>query len=218
MPDSFTTSAPPTVSAGDFRRALLGWYRANGRPLPWRLDPSPWRVWISEMMLQQTTVATVLPRYESFLERFPTVTAMARAKVEDVLAAWSGLGYYTRARNLHAAAVRVVREHQGVFPKEPAVVRDLPGFGDYSTAAILSIVHGVPLAVVDGNVIRVVSRLAMLPGHAKSPALRKAVQIEADRLIDVEEPGDFNQAMMELGARVCTPTSPDCDGCPVEAF
>jgi len=170
------------------------------------------------MMLQQTTVATVLPRYESFLERFPAVEALAEAKVEDVLAAWSGLGYYTRARNLHAAAIRVVREHQGVFPKDPVVVRDLPGFGDYSTAAILSIVHGLRMAVVDGNVIRVVSRLATLPGHAKSPALRKAVQVEADRLIDPGEPGDFNQAMMELGATICSPASPACGGCPVEQF
>lgn len=169
-------------------------------------------------MLQQTTVATVLPRYESFLRDFPTISAMAKAPLESVLASWSGLGYYTRARNLHAATKVVMATHGGRFPEDRKSVRALPGFGDYSTAAMLSIVHGQPLAVVDGNVIRVIARLQALPGHAKSTALKRAIQATADQLIDPGEPGDFNQAIMELGATVCTPTSPRCGECPVETF
>jgi len=201
-----------------FRRALLLWYRRVGRDLPWRKNRSAWRVWVSEMMLQQTTVATVLPRYESFLRDFPSIRAMAEAPLESVLASWSGLGYYTRARNLHAATNVVMATHGGRFPEDRKSVRALPGFGDYSTAAILSIVHGQPLAVVDGNVIRVIARLQRLPGHAKSTALKREVQAVADRLIDPGEPGDFNQAIMELGATVCTPTSPRCGECPVVRF
>ncbi|MDZ4804298.1 MAG: A/G-specific adenine glycosylase [Candidatus Eisenbacteria bacterium] len=204
-----------SIRPAPFRRALLTWYRRVGRDLPWRRNRTAWRIWVSEMMLQQTTVATVLPRYESFLRDFPTIARMAGAPLEAVLASWSGLGYYRRARNLHAAASIVMTTHGGRFPRDREAVRALPGFGDYSTAAILSIVHGQPMAVVDGNVIRVISRLRALPGHSRSPILKRAVQAEADQLISPEEPGDFNQAIMELGATVCTPTSPRCDDCPV---
>lgn len=208
-----TTDDP--IRPAPFRRALLAWYRRVGRDLPWRNNRTAWRIWVSEMMLQQTTVATVLPRYEDFLRAFPTIASMASAPLEAVLASWSGLGYYTRARNLHAAARVVMATHGGRFPEDRKAVRALPGFGDYSTAAILSIVHGQSLAVVDGNVIRVIARLRALPGDSKSGALKRSVQACADQLIDPEEPGDFNQAIMELGATVCTPTSPACSECPV---
>jgi A/G-specific adenine glycosylase len=197
------------------RRALLAWYDRVRRPLPWRGGRDPYRVWISEIMLQQTTVRAVVPYYEAFLAEFPDLRSLAAAPLEAVLARWSGLGYYSRARNLHAAARRVVETHGGTFPRTPEEVRALPGIGDYTTAAILSIVHDAPLAVVDGNVIRVVARLLAESGHARSTSLVKAVRARAQALLDPARPGDFNQAMMELGATVCAPRSPDCGGCPL---
>lgn len=198
-------------------QALLEWYDANRRDLPWRASPDPYRVWISEIMLQQTRVETVVGYYRRFLERFPTVLALADAPLDDVLALWSGLGYYARARNLHRAARAIQDRHDGVFPSDPDAVRDLPGIGDYTAGAILSIAFGRREAVVDGNVIRVLSRLRALEGNPKETRLKNACWEIARSLVPADRPGDFNQALMELGATVCTPSSPGCGTCPVAA-
>jgi A/G-specific adenine glycosylase len=179
------------------RRALLAFYDARRRDLPWRRDPDPYRVWVSEVMLQQTRVDAVVPYYERWLRRFPTVAALASAEPDDVLRAWEGLGYYARARNLHRAA-RVVREHHhGAVPSEPSALRALPGVGDYTAGAIASIAFGRAEPAVDGNVRRVLARL--LDVAAPAPARLRKV---AAALVPSERPGDFNQALMELGATV----------------
>jgi A/G-specific adenine glycosylase len=194
---------------------LLAWYRRSHRDLPWRRTRDPYAIWVSEVMLQQTQVATVIPYYERFLARFPDVGALARASLDDVLKAWEGLGYYARARNLHAAARQVVTAHGGRVPDDPVVVRSLPGVGEYVAAAVQSIAFGAPLAVVDGNVKRVVARLFALRGPVDRPAGVRAVRERAQALLDARDPGSFNQAVMELGAVVCRPLHPDCPGCPV---
>ncbi|HSY93650.1 MAG TPA: A/G-specific adenine glycosylase [Candidatus Binatus sp.] len=192
-----------------FRTQLLAWYDANARDLPWREDRDPYRVWLSEVMLQQTRVAAVIAHYHEFLRRFPTVEKLARAREASVLAAWSGLGYYRRARMLHAAAKVVVRELGGEFPSTAQGLLALPGVGRYTAAAIASIAFGEPVAVVDGNVERVLQRVSgrRMAGEDFWRA--------AEGLLDRERPGDFNQAMMELGATVCTPRAPACLTCPV---
>jgi A/G-specific adenine glycosylase len=203
-----------------FRRALLAWYASEKRDLPWRergLDKTVttgdfYRVWISEIMLQQTRVEAAIPYYHRFLARFPDVESLARAPEPDVLTAWSGLGYYSRARNLHRAAKQVVAV--GV-PADLPGLRQLAGVGPYTAAAVASIALGLPHAAVDGNVLRVISRLLNDPGEISSPATRKRFGDEAQRLLDPRRPGDFNQAMMELGATVCVPRSPHCARCPV---
>lgn len=201
-----------------FRRALLRWYGARKRTLPWRDSTDPYRVWISEIMLQQTTVKAVIPYYQRFLDAFPTVESLAAAPLDAVLARWSGLGYYSRARNLHRAAREVAERHGGAFPRDMEAARALPGIGPYTAAAILSIAYDRPHPVVDGNVIRVAARLGHLPGQAKSSGLLREVRRLTEELIDVAAPGDFNQAMMELGATLCTPRSPDCPDCPVASW
>ena len=193
----------------EFRKLLLPWYDAHARDLPWRESLDPYRVWVSEIMLQQTRVAAVIAHYHEFLRRFPTVEKLAAAREASVLAAWSGLGYYRRARMLHAAAKVVVRDRGGKFPETAEGLRELPGIGRYTAAAIASIAFGEPVAVVDGNVERVLQRLL-----GKGLAGEKVWQ-EAERLLDRERPGDFNQAMMELGATLCTPRAPACLTCPV---
>jgi A/G-specific adenine glycosylase len=192
-----------------FRDRLLAWYDAHARTLPWRADHDPYRVWLSEIMLQQTRVAAVIKHYREFLRRFPTVEKLAAAREASVLAAWSGLGYYRRARMLHAAAKVIVREYGGKFPNTEEQLRALPGIGRYTAAAIASIAFGKPVAVVDGNVERVLQRLAgkRLAGQE--------LWTTANLLLDTNRPGDFNQAMMELGATVCTPRAPLCLTCPV---
>lgn len=198
--------------------ALLPWFDAAARPLPWRATRDPYRVWVSEVMLQQTQVDTVLRYYERFLARFPTVEALAAADDEDVRALWSGLGFYRRARNLHAAARRVVAEHGGVVPRDPAALGALPGLGRYTVGAVLSIAHDDALPLVDGNVARVLARLSRVPGDPTAgPALRRLWSI-AERLVPLRRPGDWNQALMELGATVCRPTSPRCEACPLAAW
>lgn len=193
-----------------FRRSLLAWFDSRARELPWRSTSDPYRIWISEVMLQQTRVETVIPYYLRWLERFPDIAALAGASQEEVLGVWAGLGYYSRARNLHRAA-RVVRErHRGEVPRNPDELRALPGVGEYTVGAVASIAFGVPLPAVDGNVRRVMSRLTDTP--EPSPA---GLRRWAEALVDPERPGDFNQALMELGATVCTPRSPDCGRCPV---
>jgi A/G-specific adenine glycosylase len=192
-----------------FRTNLLAWYDEHARDLPWRESRDPYRVWLSEIMLQQTRVAAVIAHYHEFLRRFPTVEKLAAAREATVLAAWSGLGYYRRARMLHAAAKVVARDHGGKFPETMEGLRELPGIGRYTAAAIASIAFSEPVAVVDGNVERVLQRLSgkRLAGEELWEA--------AGGVLDPERPGDFNQAMMELGATVCTPRGPGCLTCPV---
>jgi A/G-specific adenine glycosylase len=192
-----------------FRKNLLAWYDLHKRELPWRPSRDPYRVWISEIMLQQTRVAAVVEHYQEFLRRFPTVEKLAAAREASVLAAWSGLGYYRRARMMRAAAKVIVREHGGKFPATERALRELPGIGRYTAAAIASIAFDEPVAVVDGNVERVLQRVAgkRLAGEE--------LWTEANRLLDANRPADFNQAMMELGATVCTPRAPACLTCPV---
>ena len=192
-----------------FASRLLDWYDTHKRDLPWRADRDPYRVWLSEIMLQQTRVAAVLEHYRRFLTKFPTVQKLAAAREASVLAAWSGLGYYRRARMLHAAARIVVKEHGGRFPVGSDGLRELPGIGRYTAAAIASIAFDEPVAVVDGNVQRVVQRVV-----GEGIAGEEAWQAAEARL-DARRPGDFNQALMELGATVCLPRKPRCLLCPV---
>jgi A/G-specific adenine glycosylase len=192
-----------------FRRQLLDWYDAHARDLPWRQDHDPYRVWVSEIMLQQTRVAAVIAHYHEFLRRFPTVAKLAAAREASVLAAWSGLGYYRRARMLHAAAKVVARKRGGKFPETSEGWQELPGIGRYTSAAIASIAFGEAVAVVDGNVERVLERVS---GRRLAQA---EIWRRAEALLDRKRPGDFNQAMMELGATVCTPRAPSCLMCPV---
>jgi A/G-specific adenine glycosylase len=200
---------PPESEKVLIRAKLLAWYDVHARDLPWRESCDPYRVWVSEIMLQQTRVAAVIEHYHEFLRRFPTVQKLAAAREASVLAAWSGLGYYRRARMLHAAAKMVVRERGGEFPGTADDWRSLPGVGRYTAAAIASIAFGEPVAVVDGNVERVLQRIT---GKAISG---KQIWQQAETLLDRNRPGDFNQAMMELGATVCTPRGPACLTCPL---
>jgi len=204
---------PASISAREFRRHLLGWYEANKRDLPWRRTRDPYPIWLSEVMLQQTRVAAVIPYYERFLEKFPTVNALANASEQELLAAWSGLGYYSRARNLHRAAKNV--QDAGAFPRDYDSIKQLPGIGDYTAAAVASIAFDLPHAVLDGNVLRVLGRVTAEPGDLRSPITRKRLGETAGRLIHSLRPGEFNQAMMELGATVCLPKRPQCLLCPV---
>jgi A/G-specific adenine glycosylase len=197
------------------RAPLLRWYRRVRRDMPWRRSVSPYRTWVSEIMLQQTTVAAVTPKYESFIAAFPDARALAGASEDEVLRHWAGLGYYSRARNLRRAAREVVAKHGGEFPSAFDDVLALPGIGRYTAGAILSIAFAKPYAVVDGNVIRVFSRLFGLRGRAKDPAFVKEIWARAAPLVPKAAPGDWNQALMELGATVCTPESPSCGACPV---
>jgi len=201
-----------TVRAQPFRSQLLAWYDAHARNLPWRHTRDPYRIWLSEIMLQQTRVVAVLAHYQQFLRRFPTVHKLAAAREASVLAAWSGLGYYRRARMLHAAAKEIVHHLNGNFPATAERWRALPGIGRYTAAAIASIAFDEPVAVVDGNVERVLDRVFGRPlaGHQSWSA--------AGHFLDPDRPGDFNQSMMELGATVCTPRAPACLVCPVTEF
>ncbi len=192
-----------------FRRRLLAWYDHHKRDLPWRVDHDPYHVWLSEIMLQQTRVAAVIAHYHEFLRRFPTVQKLAAARETSVLAAWSGLGYYRRARMLHSGAKVIAREHGGIFPNTTDGLLGLPGIGRYTAAAIASIAFNEPVAVVDGNVERVLQR--MIGKRLAKEELWSA----ANGLLETKRPGDFNQALMELGAVVCTPRSPACLTCPV---
>jgi A/G-specific adenine glycosylase len=201
------------VRARRIRQALLAWYRKGHRALPWREAPDPYRVWISEIMLQQTRAQTAIPYYERFLRRFPSVEALAAAAEDDALALWSGLGYYTRARNLLKAARQVAAA--GGFPSDYAALRALPGVGDYTAAAIASIAFGLPHAAVDGNVLRVVARMENDAGDIGSPRTRARFAETAREWLDARDPGAFNQALMELGATVCLPRNPRCVECPV---
>lgn len=193
----------PTV-----RRKLLGWYKYNQRNLPWRKTIDPYAIWVSETMLQQTQVKTVLPYYERFLKRFPNVEALARAPLDRVLHAWAGLGYYRRAESLKTAARQIVREHGGKLPRDYQQLRALPGIGDYTAGALLSIAFGENYPAIDGNVRRVLGRLDSTQNETKIRAV-------ATKLVSGKRPGDVNQALMELGATLCAPNTPDCRVCPL---
>jgi len=195
------------------RTALLRWFDGHRRDLPWRATRDPWAILVSEVMLQQTTVSTVLPYWQRFLERFPAPDDLARASVDEVLEHWSGLGYYGRARRLQAAA----RELALAPRRDAAGLRELPGVGAYTAAAVASIAFGEAVAAVDGNVQRVLSRLCAVPGDPTRAAVRKALQQLAQELLDPDRPGDANQALMELGAMLCRPREPRCKACPLAA-
>ena len=198
-----------------FRAELLAWFRAHRRDFPWRVSRDPYRIWVAEIMLQQTRIAAVLPYYDRFLEKFPTVHVLAAAPQQEVLRFWSGLGYYSRARNLHAAAKEIVARHHGEFPRALEAALALPGIGRYTAPAVLSIAYEVPLAVLDGNVARVLARVTAIRGDLRTPRRWQGLGAMAQRLLASESPGDWNQALMELGETVCTPQSPRCAHCPV---
>jgi A/G-specific adenine glycosylase len=202
----------PRVSVS---RALATWYALHKRRLPWRETRDPYRIWVSEVMLQQTRAATVVPYYRRFLRKFPGLRALSEARVEEVLSAWSGLGYYRRARSLHAAAREVVERFRGKIPADPLLLRRLPGVGSYTAGALASIAFGLAEPALDGNSLRVLGRLLALGGDPASPLNRKVMEEAARRLLAGGVPGDINQALMELGARVCLPVSPRCGACPV---
>ncbi|MFB6351172.1 MAG: A/G-specific adenine glycosylase [Bradymonadaceae bacterium] len=197
------------------RQKLGDWYARHRRELPWRGIDDPYKTWIAEIMLQQTQVATVVDYYENWLERFPDVDAVADSEVDEVLEAWEGLGYYRRARYIHRSARTIVEDYGGDLPEEADELEELPGIGPYTAGAIASIAFDEPEPVVDGNVSRVLSRLRAIEGDPKSTDNKKIYWRLADRLVDPEAPGDFNQAVMELGATVCTPTDPNCLLCPI---
>jgi A/G-specific adenine glycosylase len=194
---------------------LLPWFAANKRSMPWRSNRTPYRVWISELMLQQTRVDQATPYFHRFMKRFPSLKSLAEASQEDVLKMWEGLGYYSRARNLHKAARIISTEWKGRFPRTPEEIQSLPGIGSYTTAAIGSLAFNLDLAVLDGNVIRVLSRLFAYTTDSRSVTAKKELQQLADDLLVKGKAGDFNEAMMELGATVCLPRKPKCDECPM---
>ena len=198
---------------------LLEWYRDNARRLPWRDDPTAYHVWVSEVMLQQTRVAAVLDYYRRFMDEVPDVAALAALPDERLMKLWQGLGYYSRARNLKAAAVQIMSEHGGVFPSDFQSIRALKGVGDYTAGAICSIAFGLPEPAVDGNVLRVVTRVTADGGDISSPAARRRIAGALRAVIPLHAPGAFTQAMMELGATVCLPNgAPLCERCPAAPF
>jgi len=205
-------------SPADVRSRLLAWYDGNRRDLPWRRTRDPYRILVAEYLLQRTRIASGTPYYERFLERFPTVRHLAAAPLDEVLAIWEGLGFYGRARNLHAAAQAVVERYRGVIPPSSDELIALPGIGPYTAGAVASIAFGIPVPAVDGNVTRVIARLFRIRESVTSGTVRRRITEIATRLVSPEQPGAFNQAMMELGATVCTPTNPACVRCPVETL
>jgi A/G-specific adenine glycosylase len=194
---------------------LAAWYRRHRRDLPWRRTRDPYRIWISEVMLQQTQVATVIAYYERFVRRFPSLRALAAAREEEVLAAWSGLGYYRRARNLHAAAREIVARHSGILPADPQALRALPGIGSYTAGAVASIGFDRPEPALDGNAERVLTRLLALRGDVASARVRRRLEEVARALLSCGKPSEITQALMELGALLCSPASPRCARCPL---
>ena len=213
---SLESLTPTDREQSAFRQDLLAWYEDNKRAMPWRETNDPYKIWVSEVMLQQTRVDTVREYYPRFLEAFPTVEALASADRDEVLKYWEGLGFYARARHLHEAATRVVREHGGTVPDTLDAIQDLKGVGPYTAAAVLSIAYREPHAVLDGNVTRVLSRVFAVEEDATSTSTQRALRRVAGALLAPEAPGEFNQALMELGALVCTPSTPLCDRCPLQ--
>ena len=216
MADEDSTNTLTGEESLEFRARLLAWYSEAKRDLPWRRTRDPYAIWISEIMLQQTRVSAVIPYFEKFLARFPDFAALASAPEPDLLAHWAGLGYYYRARNLQKAAQAMAAA--GAFPGVYAGIAELPGVGDYTAAAVASIAFGLPHAVVDGNVYRVLSRICNDSTNIASSQARKRFALQAEELLDREHPGEFNQAMMELGATICLPKRPQCLLCPVRSL
>jgi A/G-specific adenine glycosylase len=208
----------PPSRVPTLRKQLLAWYRLNKRPLPWRRRRTAYAIWVSETMLQQTQAATVIPYYHRFLRQFPTVRALAQAPLTEVLDCWSGLGYYNRAKNLHAGAQKVLKERGGKIPDTAEELRTLPGVGPYTAGAIASIAFDRPVPLVDGNVIRVLCRWLGVRKDPQQADVQRLLWETAGRLVDPSSPVDFNQALMELGATVCTPRAPACPRCPVRAL
>lgn len=205
------------LTPSEFSGFLLDWYQEHKREMPWRGEKDPYKIWISEIMLQQTRVDQARPYFENFMELFPTVHDLANTDQQQVLKAWEGLGYYSRARNLHAASKIIVDDFDGKLPESYDEIIKLKGIGPYTAAAITSIAFGQPNAVVDGNVIRVITRYYGIEDDVRSSKTTKQVQQLVNELISQENPADFNQAMMELGATVCSPTKPDCLNCPIQS-
>lgn len=201
----------------DLADRLLQWYSANARRLPWRDQPDPYAIWVSEIMLQQTRVETVIPYYQKWMQRFPTLQALAAAPLQEVLATWEGLGYYSRARNLHRAAQAVAAEHAGELPRDIGSLRRLPGIGRYTAGAIASIAFGQDEPALDGNIRRVLARLFDVSQPARSPQGEKSLWELAAAHLPAGRAGDYNQALMDLGAAVCTPRAPRCGLCPLAA-
>ncbi len=194
---------------------LLSWYRLSKRDLPWRHTSDPYAIMVSEIMLQQTRVDTVIPYYHNFLEHFPTVASLAAAEEDEVLNLWKGLGYYSRGRNLHKAAKKIMTDHGGIFPQTFEQVRKLPGVGEYTVGAIMSIAFNQPYPAVDGNVLRVIARIHGINEDITLPETKERITALVRKMIPDGHAGDFTQTLMELGATVCTPKSPMCEGCPV---
>jgi A/G-specific adenine glycosylase len=203
------------ISIKKFQEDLISWFKAEQRELPWRKDQDPYKVWVSEIMLQQTRVDTVIPYFNRFIEWFPTINDLASANEDKVLKAWEGLGYYSRVRNLHSAVKEVNEKYNGQVPNNPKEISNLKGVGPYTAGAILSIAYGIPEPAVDGNVMRVLSRILSIWEDIAKPSTRKVFESAVRELISHDEPSAFNQALMELGALICTPTSPSCLLCPV---
>lgn len=210
-----TTENIPDLNYVSLRNSLVEWFRHQQRDLPWRHTKDPYAIWISEIMLQQTRVATVIPYYERFLKQFPTVTALAEAPLDDVLAQWSGLGYYRRARHLHEAAQDIVERFQGQLPADHKQLLSIKGIGRYTAGAIASIAFRMPYPAVDGNVYRIVARISCISDPVNSPKLHKISEAIASILLQDTDPSDLTQGLMELGALVCTPKSPACLLCPI---
>jgi A/G-specific adenine glycosylase len=208
----------PNNELPQLRRRLLAWYRRNRRDLDWRRTRDPYLIWLSEIMLQQTRVAAVIPYYRRFVARFPSVTVLAKAPLDAVLHNWAGLGYYGRARNLHQAARQIVTRHNGEFPRKLEDALALPGVGHYTANAVLSIAYDEPLAVLDGNVARVLARWTALHGDLRQPRQWTRLTAASQQALATSAPSDWNQAMMELGATVCTPVAPSCEVCPVKKW
>ena len=205
-----TSEAPNPIST-----RLLQWYTPDAHGMPWRGCGDPYGIWLSEVMLQQTQISTVIPYWNKFMDHYPDIAQLANADEESVLGDWAGLGYYSRGRNLHRAAKKMVEEHRSQFPRDPEKVRALPGVGEYTTAAICSIAFGSELAVVDGNVERVICRHQKLSGDPKRGETKLRIREVSTKWLHPDRPGDHNQAMMDLGRTVCTPRNPKCDECPI---
>ncbi|PZL76421.1 A/G-specific adenine glycosylase [Enterococcus plantarum] len=201
-----------------FQEEFIAWYEKEKRNLPWRVNLDPYRIWISEIMLQQTRVDTVIEYYYRFMEWFPTIKDLAEAPDDRLLKAWEGLGYYSRARNLKVAAQQIMTDFDGQMPETIDEIRQLKGIGPYTAGAIGSIAFQIPEPAIDGNVMRVVSRLFEISDDIAKPSSRKVFEAAMYKIIDQHRPGDFNQAMMDLGSSICTPTSPKCEECPIQSY
>ncbi|MGE6258231.1 A/G-specific adenine glycosylase [Heyndrickxia sporothermodurans] len=208
-------STTESLNIEQFQDDLINWFKAEQRDLPWRKDQDPYKVWVSEIMLQQTRVDTVIPYFNRFIEKFPTIEKLSEADEESVMKAWEGLGYYSRVRNLQAAVREVHESYGGIVPNTPEGIKKLKGVGPYTAGAILSIAYGVPEPAVDGNVMRVISRILLIWEDIAKASSRKVFEAAIREMISHENPSYFNQALMELGALICTPTSPSCLLCPV---